>query len=278
MPKDAKTKSSPCYLTMKNFTIMQIVENPKIWKLFWMYNSTVPPPHLLVIGCCILLTVAVPVMLHLLGQNEIAIRLVQEDGLYETAGALFSLLGGLIFLFAYWQYPLQTDQKNRPCKHIFYLLFALFLLFLFVEEISWGQRLFGISLPQNIADLNFQGELNFHNNKIFQKSNNALATYGVKLLLLYLVLPPVLTYTFPKSRKWILQYGVPISSPYICLLTFSNYLLIKFTVFIFGTENQIIHSYRIMEIFELNLELILFLFAIEVVRNPYSDIQQIEDR
>lgn len=37
------------------------------------------------------------------------------------------------------------------------------LLVMAMEEISWGQRLFGFATPERLAEMNWQGEFNFHN-------------------------------------------------------------------------------------------------------------------
>ena len=43
------------------------------------------------------------------------------------------------------------------------LLFGLFVLIVALEEISWGQKLFGFNTPEEIAVINSQGELTLHN-------------------------------------------------------------------------------------------------------------------
>ena len=40
---------------------------------------------------------------------------------------------------------------------------AALLLVMAMEEISWGQRLFGFATPDTLAQMNWQGEFNFHN-------------------------------------------------------------------------------------------------------------------
>jgi hypothetical protein len=52
---------------------------------------------------------------------------------------------------------LKSIFKQAKCE----LLSVCFISF--GEEISWGQRIFGIETPAFIADANRQSELNFHN-------------------------------------------------------------------------------------------------------------------
>lgn len=55
--------------------------------------------------------------------------------------------------------------KLRKGKLIFviYLFLSLGLLFIALEEISWGERIFGGILPARLAQRNVQGEINIHN-------------------------------------------------------------------------------------------------------------------
>jgi len=45
----------------------------------------------------------------------------------------------------------------------FFVLFALAGLYVVLEEISWGQRIFGFSTPDFLKEHNLQGEANLHN-------------------------------------------------------------------------------------------------------------------
>ncbi len=55
--------------------------------------------------------------------------------------------------------------KRREPAYIagFYILFALALLFIGLEEISWGQTFLRVDSPFKIEGRNVQGEFNFHN-------------------------------------------------------------------------------------------------------------------
>lgn len=45
----------------------------------------------------------------------------------------------------------------------FFVAFALAATYVFVEEISWGQRIFGFATPEFFREHNLQGEANLHN-------------------------------------------------------------------------------------------------------------------
>ena len=86
--------------------------------------------------------------------------LKSEDGPLEWMQfieyALSSLLAFLIFL----------RQKNRDVNTYIWLLIAFLSFLIAGEEISWGERLTGIGID-SIANLNVQGETNFHNLPFF---------------------------------------------------------------------------------------------------------------
>ncbi len=67
-------------------------------------------------------------------------NLLVEDGLLENLSSFFFLAGFLFVL-------LLTVQSRKPLAIVVYVLLALGSLFFFLEEISYGVRLFDIQLP-----------------------------------------------------------------------------------------------------------------------------------
>jgi hypothetical protein len=57
---------------------------------------------------------------------------------------------------------------------VFYVLFALGMFFIGMEEISWGQQLFGWETPADWGRANAQGETTLHNLGPFQGKNDIL--------------------------------------------------------------------------------------------------------
>jgi hypothetical protein len=60
------------------------------------------------------------------------------------------------------------------------LLAAVFLLIV-LEEISWGQRIFGFETPDAIAEVNFQGETTLHNLDGFDRVSNTVTALAAWL-------------------------------------------------------------------------------------------------
>ena len=84
-----------------------------------------------------------------------------EDKLIEYVGGLALLIGSLAFLLCFLR--TRKDPSYTLVKRTAFLLLAITFFFGAGEEISWGQRVFGLDTPDSIAETNKQGELNFHN-------------------------------------------------------------------------------------------------------------------
>ena len=82
--------------------------------------------------------------------------LYQEDGLLENLTALLAFASGIIFIH------LGTRYINKIRRVFMYLLAGVTILFA-LEEISWGQRIFGLQTPEYFMKNNVQQESNLHN-------------------------------------------------------------------------------------------------------------------
>jgi hypothetical protein len=90
--------------------------------------------------------------------RQVFIALTAEDGWIENAQfALFCLAAVLAFKI----YRRLRQDRVYPWALV-YGVVAILLVWVAGEEISWGQRIFGIGTPELLAD-NRQGEMNLHN-------------------------------------------------------------------------------------------------------------------
>ncbi len=100
-----------------------------------------------------------------------------------------------------------TKCRYRP----FFALLALGCFYVAMEEISWGQRLFGFTSPEYFRAKNLQGETNLHNMLTGPYSTALKATlaYGVAagLLLFGLVYPALLRLNW-KPITWLHDHGL----------------------------------------------------------------------
>ncbi len=139
-----------------------------------------------------------------------------EDGIIEwlTVLALFS---SAVMCF-YRAYIL------RPFREKIFIFFLVFLGLLFCfgvgEEISWGQRIFGIKSPQFFVENNSQQELNFHNLVVSGTKINKLV-FGLILgigVVSYLLIFPFLFKKFQKFKTFINKFAIPIPRWYHIVL------------------------------------------------------------
>jgi len=85
----------------------------------------------------------------------------KEDGILETLQCIQYLVSSVIGLFIYFRI-----KKKKSLNAFIWLILSVLCFLLAGEEISWGERLTGISL-NSIADLSIQGETNLHNLPFF---------------------------------------------------------------------------------------------------------------
>ena len=100
-----------------------------------------------------------------------------------------------------------------------FVLLAFGMAFVGMEEISWGQRIFGWSTPERFAELNWQRETSLHNlaTDVSQKAAfGASLLFGVCAVVLLNLCAPV-------QRLYRRFTGLPIpgtAAAYCCLLAY----------------------------------------------------------
>lgn len=121
------------------------------------------------------LIILVVTYLPILMKEEVLDAFVREDRIYESLTAIYFFIASAMFGLAYYRSPIKLNFKDPAwLKRISFLGFASLFLFAALEEISWGQRIFGIETPNLIQDVNVQRELTIHNLNIFQGENAIL--------------------------------------------------------------------------------------------------------
>jgi hypothetical protein len=83
------------------------------------------------------------------------VTLAKEDNLVEWATVFFFVLAGI------FSFVLFFGSKKR--SEWFYLLFGIGCILFALEEISWGQRIFGIESTKFFMENSDQQEINIHN-------------------------------------------------------------------------------------------------------------------
>ena len=99
--------------------------------------------------------------------------LLREDGLFESLQWLCYFSSGLMGLYSFLTVmKLKPKLKIKPLtfQAIFLLLFSILSILIAIEEISWGQRIFGIESNNFFLMYNVQKETNAHNLNLFQEN------------------------------------------------------------------------------------------------------------
>jgi len=181
-------------------------------------------------------------------------RYVQEDGVAEWLTVAGLLLGSLVCFKR-----LVTLFRKKSGWFLFVTLgLGLFLFFAAGEEISWGQRIFGLKTPEYFQQHNAQHETNLHNLVMGGVKLNKLifSVILVAMLAIFLVVVPVLDQKMPAVRKLLDRSAVPVPQPY---------QVVGFLV-VFGITS-LIHHGKSAELLECCGALLFFL----IVRYPRNN-------
>lgn len=148
------------------------------------------------------------------GEAITALQLIREDGPYESLGALASLAAGVTFLYLAFHAPgRDSTNEAQPPRRWWYAVLGIGLITMFVEEISWGQRVLGFSTPEWLENENRQQEFNLHNLFLFnpQYDFNWLKLLWSAGSTIYLGLFSVVAALSRRFRTFLDRIGVPIA-------------------------------------------------------------------
>lgn len=141
------------------------------------------------------------------------------------------------------------------------LLFAVASFVLGMEEISWGQRLFDISTPQTLKELNYKGELTIHNLAL----SGQYYPYLAPLIIAYSVAFPLLAKLSSRFKNFCVQLSVPLVAPR-CVAFF---LLPAY--FLDFLDTRLIPIPRGHELVEVTLGIAMAIHAVDYVTVQLAD-------
>ena len=202
-------------------------------------------------------------------------RLSREDGVVEYIGAALFFLASVLYFLLYKNSRLHSNLDWLPVKgNVFYFLLAVAFLFVGMEEISWGQLIFGFETPGSIREMNAQSEFNFHNLDVFHGKTDSGEEKSFLALLLnmnrlfsifwfsYCFLVP-LVYRFSSfGRAFLKQLMMPIVPMSLGLVFVANYAANKVLELVISAEVH--HS--ITEVKEANIAMLFFVLAVWFMR------------
>jgi hypothetical protein len=124
-----------------------LLVNTHVKQLFKVGAFTLP---LIIISCFMLLKIL---------SYQRYLNLIDEDHLIENLEFGFYFVAFAVALFV----GVRFFRARRSLLGLLYLILAFGLFFIAMEEISWGQRIFNIPVPEFFQENNYQEEITLHN-------------------------------------------------------------------------------------------------------------------
>ncbi len=139
-------------------------------------------------------------------------KYIQEDGSIEWLTVLGLLAASVLSLYR----GIILFRKKRWFFTATNLILGLLLFIAAGEEISWGQRIFGIETPAYFKEKNLQGETNLHNLKIngLEVNRIVFSYLLIGALVIYLAIFPLLYHRKKGMKTFIDSWGIPLPQLY----------------------------------------------------------------
>lgn len=138
--------------------------------------------------------------------------LFMEDGFFESATAILFLIASIILLISFTILRKRSNENSKMISKMF-LMGSMAFFLIGMEEISWGQRIFGWATPENLKAVNYQAETNLHN------VLNPFFTAGYIVVAISIFLVSIFAWINNKnSRKYVFNMAFP--HPSLFVLTF----------------------------------------------------------
>jgi len=119
-----------------------------------------------------------------------------EDGFFEDMTFVFLFASGVLMVFRY----LQKRKEVKFPANLFPLVIAAGFIFIAGEEISWGQRIFGLETPEFFEEFNSQDEIGLHNFEIMGVNMNKLI-FGKIITVVIIVFLFLVPYLYDRKEK-----------------------------------------------------------------------------
>jgi hypothetical protein len=161
--------------------------------------------------------------------RELFLFLADEDSLLEwTQVAILACAGILSTLLA-----ARGWRGGRRRHALAYLVLAAGCIFVAGEEVSWGQRIFGLETPETLAEINRQDELTLHN---IDDVRTALKFFLIGLGLAGFALPWLLR---RRGSPWYsLMPPLFMTSAFLVVAAYNLTRLVFFPAGFFGSEQN----------------------------------------
>jgi len=199
--------------------------------------------------------------------------LTKEDGLFESFGAIGWLIASIVFLVVWWKERCGNDLiVLRTTRNCGFLLLAIFCFMACGEEISWGQRIFGLETPEVLTKINQQNEINLHNIYFFQGRNTTgeaksfwagmlgMTRLFQYFLIVYCVLLPLVGRYSRFAMSWIRRVNIPMVPVGLGAVFVANYLVTRIIPF-FWSQSIKTGTHFLVETKEFNYGILFMLLG-----------------
>jgi hypothetical protein len=152
-----------------------------------------------------------------ISHHRLYMRLFREDHFFENLQVLLYLLSFLAALFI----GIRFFRARNNLFGLLYLVLAFASFVIAMEEISWGQRIFGIPTPTFFKEHNYQKELTIHNlGGTWDYLHLVYTLVGFMGAFAWLILPKLkamygLTVSFLVPNWYLAPYFLPVFLIYL---------------------------------------------------------------
>ena len=186
-------------------------------------------------------------------------RIAGEDRFLEVIGAGSLFITGILYLLSAGK---ERSGGSTRIKWLFCLVLALVFIFGAGEEISWGQRIFGVETPESWAEINVQDELTLHNLRIGMFDMTALTRRAFNLFWFGLVVFIPFAAVVSKRFGFVLERYIPVPALKFAVPFLMNYAILRLIIILTRDSwYQTLHAY-VAEISESNFSVLFMLVAI----------------
>jgi hypothetical protein len=183
-----------------------------------------------------------------LHNSKVLNTICKEDGFIEYLTSLFYFLASAGFIFA---------NKKHRFKNLFFWFLAAMCFAIAGEEISWGQRIFGIDTPSELNSINVQQEFNLHN---IHGIHQHVRFVGVLIVSAICYFIPISNWRLPKLRALYEKWCVPVFPLWLIGLVTVSLLFMVVPRYVFHVT-----LFNIDEIAEVELSLAFLLYAVSFI-------------
>lgn len=187
--------------------------------------------------------------------------LISEDSITEYLQAIAYFLSGGIFVVV----GIKGSSIGSHLQKVFFLIAGFGILLIAFEEISWGQRLFGIKTPEWFQKNNIQKEISFHNLEPIQKTIHiAYALTG--FVFSFGWIPLRYDRSFIKLTPDIMSI-IRMLKPYRYLMTYFLPIFLFYTYLSLTGSPGNYFTFNDQEIAELLLSLGFLMYSLEILKS-----------